>query len=658
MDTSSFERITRLLFRCGAIAAIAQLALSVVENSDEGGIDIAMWAYTHGLTLKLWLPFVHVLNIYYRHQTSDFVGALVLIFAAFLTYIDDRNLTRSDVHKGTLDALGGTIDRSNWGGEGDDDVMIMEACCAMCAFGQTIALVGWSAYVNGKHGPIQRYLQQILTWKNFVVYALINAIREELYSRVLVFGTFLLYAEHLRNDDDKTAWMVVVVFANVLQAVQFSLMHVGGGFPSGWWPGGVLVFIWALLLVTMRLWAVQLYHSPFETTFDALKLSGKSLHQLHEAFATMDFDSSGEISLKEFFKYLNVRRTGFTKRCFTLFDYDESGELDFREFVVSLWNYCTSDSYALMSFAFDLYDLDGSGMISKSEMVNVVREVYGGKETSETNVRAQNIIVKLQKANQSNSEDLDDDGEECDKFGFVKFCKRHPALLFPAFMLQETLRNEIIGRSFWSRLAKNREREFGKDEIDINWLRARVTRNAFVEIAETIGFGDERKSLRAKVLSREEKVRYDSIEARTQPTQTADVVRKLSCGIVVEAWDGKDGEVRREWVRLKEGGWVRKKSFKDETRTLLQEIVPEEILESAMEVCREWMEKDAGGDVYEKIRSSVKRVINAAKSSQHLRNVVAHQQRLVLHAQAHARRGRAYRNGREEEEEEDDDGPV
>lgn len=99
MDTSSFERITRLLFRCGAIAAIAQLALSVVENSDEGGIDIAMWAYTHGLTLKLWLPFVHVLNIYYRHQTSDFVGALVLIFAAFLTYIDDRNLTRSDVHK-------------------------------------------------------------------------------------------------------------------------------------------------------------------------------------------------------------------------------------------------------------------------------------------------------------------------------------------------------------------------------------------------------------------------------------------------------------------------------------------------------------------------------------------------------------------------------
>ena len=130
----------------------------------------------------------------------------------------------------------------------------------MCAFGQTIALVGWSAYVNGKHGPIQRYLQQILTWKNFVVYALINAIREELYSRVLVFGTFLLYAEHLRNDDDKTAWMVVVVFANVLQAVQSSLMHVGGGFPSGWWPGGVLVFIWALLLVTMRLWAGGLLH--------------------------------------------------------------------------------------------------------------------------------------------------------------------------------------------------------------------------------------------------------------------------------------------------------------------------------------------------------------------------------------------------------------
>jgi len=275
-------------------------------------------------------------------------------------------------------------------------------------------------------------------------------------------------------------------------------------------------------------------YRDFEASFDALKLSGKSLRALHETFENMDFDCSGEISIKEFFRYLGVRRTAFSKRCFCLFDYDNSGELDFREFVVSLWNYCTSDSYALMSFSFDLYDLDNSGMISNEEMVNVCKEVYG--KDIENNKRAKNIIEKLQRSNRSSlkgGDQLVDIEPECTKEGFVQFCKRHPALLFPAFMLQETLRNELLGRAFWKKLATNREREFGKEEIDINWLRARVTRNAFVEIAETIGFGEERQSLRSKVLSREDSARYSSIEHRLETAKKElnrrkrDTTRKL-----------------------------------------------------------------------------------------------------------------------------------
>ena len=52
-------------------------------------------------------------------------------------------------------------------------------------------------------------------------------------------------------------------------------------------------------------------------------------------------------------------------RAFSLFDEDKSGELDFREFVISLWNYCTFDKNDLVKFAFDLYDMDQSGIIDE-----------------------------------------------------------------------------------------------------------------------------------------------------------------------------------------------------------------------------------------------------------------------------------------------------
>lgn len=39
--------------------------------------------------------------------------------------------------------------------------------------------------------------------------------------------------------------------------------------------------------------------------------------------------------------FLDVERTRFTKRIFSIFDDDKSGEIDFREFVLSIWNYCT-----------------------------------------------------------------------------------------------------------------------------------------------------------------------------------------------------------------------------------------------------------------------------------------------------------------------------
>jgi Ca2+-binding EF-hand superfamily protein len=95
----------------------------------------------------------------------------------------------------------------------------------------------------------------------------------------------------------------------------------------------------------------------------------------------------------EFFDWLNLDRTAFAEKAFSVMDEDNSGDIDFKEFVCCVWNYCSFGKSALVIFAFDLYDLDKSGCIGREEMENIVYEIYGaGYDHSK---QAQGVIKKL-----------------------------------------------------------------------------------------------------------------------------------------------------------------------------------------------------------------------------------------------------------------------
>ena len=64
----------------------------------------------------------------------------------------------------------------------------------------------------------------------------------------------------------------------------------------------------------------------------------------------MDVDDSGCIELVELLVHIDLERTKFTERIFSIFDEDGSGQIDFREFVLSLWNYCTLSNATLGIF--------------------------------------------------------------------------------------------------------------------------------------------------------------------------------------------------------------------------------------------------------------------------------------------------------------------
>lgn len=75
--------------------------------------------------------------------------------------------------------------------------------------------------------------------------------------------------------------------------------------------------------------------------FETMQLPKNIVRKLFHAFKKFDMDGSGSIGLVELLTQLDLPRTKFTEKVFSIFDNDGSGEIEFKEFVLSVWNYCT-----------------------------------------------------------------------------------------------------------------------------------------------------------------------------------------------------------------------------------------------------------------------------------------------------------------------------
>ena len=117
----------------------------------------------------------------------------------------------------------------------------------------------------------------------------------------------------------------------------------------------------------------------WKNQFESLGMLEVDIGRLYKIFLKVDTDRGGKINLLELLMFLDIERTSFNKRVFSIFDSDGSGSIDFCEFVLSLWNYCTLDSSTLVIFAFDIYDRDSSGDIGPGEVKNMLKELYGSR---------------------------------------------------------------------------------------------------------------------------------------------------------------------------------------------------------------------------------------------------------------------------------------
>ena len=99
-------------------------------------------------------------------------------------------------------------------------------------------------------------------------------------------------------------------------------------------------------------------------------------------------------------------------RILSLFELDEEGNVNFRSFISTLAIFAPhGDMKRKMQYAFDIYDIDGDGYISKEELATVLKMMVGNNLTPE---QVDHIVTKT-----ISEADLDKDG----RLNFKEFCK-------------------------------------------------------------------------------------------------------------------------------------------------------------------------------------------------------------------------------------------
>jgi len=136
-----------------------------------------------------------------------------------------------------------------------------------------------------------------------------------------------------------------------------------------------------------------------KTSFDR-----DQLEALRAAFIAADKDKSGELDRKEFkamiTKYLGNVTPKMQDGLFDLFDADGSGTVSFSEVALALSLISSGEPKKRLEYIFSLFDKNGDGTLDKAEIEQVVERMFDvaaamGRGNNQTKDFIKGVIVKL-----------------------------------------------------------------------------------------------------------------------------------------------------------------------------------------------------------------------------------------------------------------------
>lgn len=152
-------------------------------------------------------------------------------------------------------------------------------------------------------------------------------------------------------------------------------------------------------------------------------LKPESIKKAYKRFQATDKDKSGVIDYTEFCEILQVDPAPLCENVFRLYDYDKTGQIDAREFLIAVSNYTGAGKEDKLKFAFMSFDEDGNGVITKAELLKILKSNHMASHDAEVARKADTIMAQADK-----------DGDGVITFDeFVIVSKKFPNILFPAY---------------------------------------------------------------------------------------------------------------------------------------------------------------------------------------------------------------------------------
>lgn len=190
--------------------------------------------------------------------------------------------------------------------------------------------------------------------------------------------------------------------------------------------------------------ARQSLPNPDARTLRSVEQAGLNTQELRvfwRHFRRGDAHLRGVIQVDTFFTLFNETRSIFGDSLFEIIEVSVNDDIDFGKYLAAVVTYCLFEPAEILRFCFYVLDRDKNGYIERDDLILLLRVLYNVVPPAELGGNVRNALQKI---------DFHADG----KVDFSEFKRVHrhfPALLYPAFRLQQNFMVYTMGCKWWDR---------------------------------------------------------------------------------------------------------------------------------------------------------------------------------------------------------------